>query len=207
MIDRSNTAREWALARTDLLFLPIGAFEQHGPHLPLDTDCRTAEYFARVLAEHFNGAVLPVQSIASSLEHTGWRGSFSLRPETLISLVRDIAEDAESQNYKFLVIVNCHGGNFPLGPACRDWNRRDRKLKILLVDPFYYSYLHKRPDRFDIHAGENETYAVLGALEQEVRTFQVKVGRLQPAEQGGAAHGTLHDAVGNFYLSDFERSK
>lgn len=157
MVDRNNTAREWALARTDLLFLPVGAFEQHGPHLPLDTDCRCAEYFARVLAEHFNGAVLPVQSIASSLEHTGWRGSFSLRPETLISLVRDIAEDAESQNYKFLVIVNCHGGNFPLGPASRDWNRRDRKLKILLVDPFFYSYLHKRADRFDIHAGENET--------------------------------------------------
>ena len=59
----------------------------------------------------------------------------------------------------------------------------------------------------DLHAGENQADAVLCALEQEVGAFQVKVGRLQPTEQGGAAHGTLHDAVGDFYLSDFERSK
>ncbi len=59
----------------------------------------------------------------------------------------------------------------------------------------------------DLHARENQADAVLGALEQEVRTLEVEVGRLQPAEEGGAAHGTLHDAVGDFYLSDFKRSK
>ena len=58
-----------------------------------------------------------------------------------------------------------------------------------------------------LHAGENQADAVLGALEQEVSAFQVEVGRLQPAEQGGAAHGALNDAVGNFYVSDFKRSK
>ena len=78
----------------DLLILPVGAFEQHGPHLPMDTDCRIAEYFSRILAERFNGALLPVQAIASSLEHTGWRGAFTLRPETLMAVIRDIAETA-----------------------------------------------------------------------------------------------------------------
>ena len=59
----------------------------------------------------------------------------------------------------------------------------------------------------DLHAGEDQADTVLGALEQEVSAFQVEVGRLQPTEQGGTAHGTLHNAVGDFYLSDFERSK
>ena len=160
MIDPSDTAKEWALARTDLLFLPIGACEQHGPHLPINTDALSADYFARILAEHFGGALLPPQAIASSLEHTGWRGSFSLRPETLMSLIRDIAEDAEAQNFRVLVLVNAHGGNFPLGPVCRDWNRRGRKLKLLLVEPFAFQK-SIRTDRMDIHAGENETSVMM----------------------------------------------
>ena len=55
MIDRNHTASDWGTARTDLLILPVGAFEQHGPHLPMDTDCRIAEYFSRILSV----AVLP----------------------------------------------------------------------------------------------------------------------------------------------------
>ena len=161
MIDRNNTAGDWAVARTDLLILPVGAFEQHGPHLPMDTDCRIAEYFSRILAERFNGALLPVQAIASSLEHTGWRGSFTLRPETLMAVIRDIAETAEMQNYRTLIIVNGHGGNFPLGPVCREWNRHDRKLKLLPVYPFGYAHAMDRPGRMDLHAGENETSVMM----------------------------------------------
>lgn len=161
MIDRNNSAQDWALARTDLLILPVGAFEQHGPHLPMDTDCRIAEYFSRIIAERFNGALLPVQAIASSLEHTGWRGSFTLRPETLMAVIRDVAETAEMQNYRTLIIVSGHGGNFPLGPVCREWNRHDRKLKLLLVYPFAYAHALDRPDRMDLHAGENETSVMM----------------------------------------------
>ena len=157
MIDGRNNAAEWGMARSDMIVFPIGAYEQHGPHLPVNTDCILAEYFARRIAEHFDCAMLPVQCIASSLEHTGWRGSFSLRPQTLIQLVHDIAEEAESQNYKVMVIVTGHGGTFPLGPACRDWNRRDRKLKLLLVYPFVHAGSMMRNDRMDIHSGEYET--------------------------------------------------
>ena len=56
-----------------------------------------------------------------------------------------------------MVIVTGHGGNFPLGPACRDWNRRDRKLKLLLVYPFVHAGSMMRNDRMDIHSGEYET--------------------------------------------------
>ena len=156
MVDYNNTAEEWAMTRSDLLFLPVGATEQHGNHLPINTDCIQAEYFARILAEHFNGAMLPCIPIASSLEHTGWRGSFSLKPETLINVIRDIAENAEMQNYRTLVVVSGHGGNFPLAPACREWNRRDRKLKLILMHPYDHGKTFKS-ERMDLHAGETET--------------------------------------------------
>lgn len=157
MVDHNNTAKEWAMTRSDLLFLPVGALEQHGSHLPVNTDCRQAEYFAKRLAEHFNGSLLPCIPIASSLEHTGWRGAFSLKPETLINVIRDIAENAEMQNYSVMVIVSGHGGNFPLGPACREWNRRDRKLKLILMHPYEHGSAVLKSERMDLHAGHSET--------------------------------------------------
>ena len=59
----------------------------------------------------------------------------------------------------------------------------------------------------DLHAGQDQADAVLGALEQEVGALKVKVRRLEPSEQGGAAHRALNDTVGNLYLSDLKGSK
>ncbi|MBQ4106653.1 MAG: creatininase family protein, partial [Lentisphaeria bacterium] len=47
MVDYTDTARDWALSRSDLIFLPVGSLEQHGDHLPINSDCRIAEYFSR----------------------------------------------------------------------------------------------------------------------------------------------------------------
>ena len=58
-----------------------------------------------------------------------------------------------------------------------------------------------------LHTGQDQAHAVFCSLQQKVGSLGVKVGGLQPAEQGSAAHGTLDDAVGNFYISDLERSK
>ena len=157
MVDLKSTAQEWGLARTDIIFFPVGAMEQHGNHLPVGTDCIQAEYFSRALAEHFDAALLPVQQVASSLEHGGWRGAFSLKPETLMAVVRDIADEAERQNYRIMVVVSGHGGNFPLGPVCREWNRQNRKLKIILIHPYDYGRSLLRQTRMDLHAGDSET--------------------------------------------------
>ena len=157
MVDYTNTARDWAMTRSDLIILPVGSLEQHGDHLPLNSDCRIAEYFSRKLAEHFHAAMLPVLPIASSLEHTGWRGAFTFKPETLMSVIRDIAECAEMQNYRVMIVITGHGGNFPLGPVCREWNRRDRKLKLILQHPYEYGAPLFTSGRMDMHSGEYET--------------------------------------------------
>ena len=136
MIDYNNTTLDWQKHRTDILVWPIGATEQHGPNLPLNCDSLIAEYTAKIVAEHFNAAMLPVLDIANSFEHSGFRGSFSLRPETLMQVVRDIVDEAERQNFKIIIIINGHGGNRALDPVCRHINSLNRPVKIILHNAF-----------------------------------------------------------------------
>lgn len=174
MIDGTCTTVDWQTHPTDILILPVGSFEQHSVHLPLDTDGIQAEYFAKCLAEDLDAAVLPAIRIATSMEHTGFRGSFSLRPETLMQVVRDIADEAERQGFRLLVVVNAHGGNHALVPVCRDINRCDRPLKIILVD----SWMFRVPDTgkgarrkgLNFHAHEPETSFMLAQHPELVRS-------------------------------------
>ena len=140
---------------------PIGAFEQHSCHLPLATDSIEAEYLGRFVAHELDAALLPVLNYGTSLEHAGFSGTVTLRPETLMQFVRDVADAVEKQGFTTMIILNVHGGNHALGPVVRDINRQDRKLKILLTHfaappegDMLESAASGRPD---IHAGELET--------------------------------------------------
>jgi creatinine amidohydrolase len=162
MLSVQNTTVDWQRHTGDVVILPIGATEQHGPHLPLDTDIRGAGYFAQLLAEELDAALLPALPFSSSLEHAGFRGSVTLRPDTVMALVRDVATEMEKQAFHILVIMNGHGGNYCLGPVVREWNRGDRPLKILLVnwwefaDPALMEQMG-----MDIHAGERESSVMM----------------------------------------------
>lgn len=170
MIDFTMNSAAWQKHTGEIAVLPVGALEQHGDHMPLNTDITNAEESARMIAEHFDAALLPAIPIANSLEHSGFRGSFSLRPETLMRVVTDIAEEAEAQNFRFLIVVTGHGGNFALIPACRDYNRRDRKLKMLHIYPSEFSSFEHfecvGAGVMDIHAGEVEASRYLARGEK-----------------------------------------
>jgi creatinine amidohydrolase len=96
----------------DMCLLPLGATEQHGPHLPVSTDsifaCATCMY-----ASAKTGVpVLPTITYGCSLGHTDrWPGTISLYPETLIATVREIAGFLIRTGFKRLLIVNSHWGN------------------------------------------------------------------------------------------------
>src|SRR5689334_8569356 len=95
MIDATSTTHDWQIHTGDVCVLPIGSIEQHSHHLPLDTDVRCGEFFARMIADDLGAALLPVLPFGTCMEHTGFRGSISLRPETLMQFVRDIADQVE----------------------------------------------------------------------------------------------------------------
>lgn len=133
---------------------PIGAFEQHSHHMPLNTDNLITKYFAKIIADPFGACFLPVLSFETSLEHPGFRGSITLNPELLIQVINNMANELEKQNFKYCLIINGHGGNHSIAPAVRYINRRDGKIKLLLVEPWDFGELSKETE---IHSDKMET--------------------------------------------------
>jgi creatinine amidohydrolase len=97
---------------TDLCLLPLGATEQHGPHLPLNTDSVFATAFCAYASGKTGVPVLPTVEYGCSLGHTDrWPGTISLFPETLSLTVREIAGFLIRTGLRRLLIVNSHWGN------------------------------------------------------------------------------------------------
>ncbi|MEI8314784.1 MAG: creatininase family protein [Verrucomicrobiota bacterium] len=161
MLDATKTTFDWQANPTDVCVLPVSSVEQHGAHLPVLTDVILGDYFGRLIAEGLNAALLPTLPYGTCLEHTAFRGSFTLRPETLMQVVRDLADAAEQQSFKFLVLVNSHGGNFCIPPVARDINRHNRPLKILFVNWWEFCdpavSIEGVSNGKEIHAGAWET--------------------------------------------------
>lgn len=96
-----------------VLLLPTGAIEQHGPHLPLDTDIHDACELALRAAQACSGdtLVLPPVWWGMSPHHMGYPGTISLRLETYSALIRDICAAVSHHGFSRVLIVNGHGGN------------------------------------------------------------------------------------------------
>jgi creatinine amidohydrolase len=96
----------------DMCLLPVGATEQHGPHLPLNTDSFFASATCMYASARTGVPVLPTISYGCSLGHTDkWPGTISLFPETLIATVREIAGFLRRTRFTRLLMVNSHWGN------------------------------------------------------------------------------------------------
>ncbi len=97
-----------------LALLPTGAIEQHGPHLPLDTDSFTAFTISAQAAaqvREFPVLVLPPVWWGLSPYWMVFPGTLTLRAETLLEVIVDIARSVAHHGFRQMVIVNGHGGN------------------------------------------------------------------------------------------------
>lgn len=100
--------------RGNIAILPVGSLEQHGPHLPLDTDSFDAFHLSVKAVERVSDPkpiVLPSINYGVSYHHMGFPGTISISPETLIKMVYEICEGLANHGVKRIVIVNGHGGN------------------------------------------------------------------------------------------------
>ena len=180
-----STTAEWQAHPGRILVLPVGATEQHGPHLPVGLDFLHVERIAAEIARRLDAAILPVLPFGQSYEHSAFRGTFSLRPETMLGILRDLADEAERQGFTRLVIVNGHGGNHVLGTAVRDLNRRDRPLRTLLFHFWEYGRVPSHlPPGADIHAGFEETCITLALMPDVVRTEEIRRPETEPVLDG-----------------------
>lgn len=100
----------------DLVILPIGSVEQHGPHLPLFTDTIISEGFSKLLADRVNGIVMPTINYGYKSQPASgggplFPGTIDLNGATLIALVKDIIEELIRDGVKKIAIVNSHFEN------------------------------------------------------------------------------------------------
>lgn len=102
--------------------LPVGSFEQHGSHLPLISDTVVACAIATAISERYDLLLLPPVTISCSHEHAAFAGTVSIRAQTLIQVVEDIAESLTHQGVCGLVVVNGHGGNYVLSNVVQQAN-------------------------------------------------------------------------------------
>jgi creatinine amidohydrolase len=106
----TGTTSDEAARQSKVAVLPIGSFEQHGPHLPLITDTVVATTIAQAYPVR---ASLPV-TISCSHEHAAWPGTVSISAKTLYAVITDVYQSLRHSGIYRLVLINGHGGNYVL---------------------------------------------------------------------------------------------
>jgi creatinine amidohydrolase/Fe(II)-dependent formamide hydrolase-like protein len=180
------------LQETSILCLPIGAIEQHGPHLPLDTDVVVAEELARRIVARWGEELdlwqLPTISISLSREHDWAPGTLSLSIQTFVALMRDMARDlARALPARNLAIVNGHGGNRGVLDNLLHELRCDFALNACVLHPFDLSKVELEEMTPDVHGGKGETSVMLALKPQLVRRDLIAPAGAPPAREAVAA--------------------
>lgn len=156
----------------DMAILPVGATEQHGPHLPLGVDTFSAVAVAEGASARTGIPVLPALAYGCSLGHsTKWAGTISLRPETLARLALEIAEWTAAAGFRRLLLLNGHVTNWaPLRCGLENIRHQYPELRIALrslweLSPAIHARYHE--DAANFHANCAETDLML-ALHPEL---------------------------------------
>src|SRR5450631_66075 len=150
------------LSERSILCLPIGSIEQHGPHLPLNTDVVLAEGFTRLIVyrwgEAFDLWQLPTMSTSLAREHEWAPGTMSLSIQGMTAFMRDLGREiARALPARNLAIINGHGGNRGILEALTQDLRADFGLNVCVMHPAAWLEVDAHATIPEIHGGKNET--------------------------------------------------
>jgi creatinine amidohydrolase len=197
----ARTWREVHGAGQPIVAVPLGSCEQHGPHLPLDTDTRIAVALADALAAARPGVVVaPPVAYGASGEHTGFEGTLSIGIDALTSVLVELVRSADA--FAGVVFVNGHGGNHDAVERAVATSLHDGRAVLA------WSPTPAATGRVaDAHAGRTETSILLALAPSVVQLEYAQAGataplvELLPALRAGgvrsvAPNGVLGDPEG-----------
>ncbi|MFZ9628930.1 MAG: mycofactocin biosynthesis peptidyl-dipeptidase MftE [Ilumatobacteraceae bacterium] len=174
-LGESTWTDHWEAERRPLLVVPVGSCEQHGPHLPLDTDTRIAMALSERLVESFGAGELvlaPPLGITASDEHAKFPGTLSVGTTVFEQVIVELVRSATWSGG--VVLVNGHGGNrLAVDKAVRQLDREHRR--VLSWWP--------RVEGGDAHAGHTETSLMLAIAPHLVRMNKAEAGRTEPLSE------------------------
>lgn len=158
--------------RSPMLVVPVGSCEQHGPHLPLDTDTRVAVALADALVAGLPAGaavVAPPVTVTSSGEHRGFPGTLSIGAATTELVVVELCRSADWASG--VLLVNGHGGNrVPVSSAVATLEREGRR--VVSWWPMV--------EGGDAHAGRTETSLMLAIDPSSVAMDLAAPGSVAP---------------------------
>lgn len=219
------------LAAATVAVLPVGAVEQHGPHLPLSVDASLIDGVINAALPQLPADLpvlfLPSQNIGFSVEHTHYAGTLSLQPVTLIALWTELGACVARAGIQKLLLLNGHGGQVSVMDIVARELRMQHGLLVYsaswfgLVDDAASQQFCAHEHRFGIHGGEVETSMMLHLAPETVHmeraqnfasTSEVRAGKYHFIGNGRSAKlgWAIEDynpagAVGNAAAATAER--
>lgn len=172
----SLAGRTWPeVGDAQLLVVPVGSCEQHGPHLPLDTDLRiAAELCERLVADRSDTVVGPPITIGASGEHESFPGTLSIGTPALEAVIVELGRSAlpppgssRPRPFRAVLFVNGHGGNV---------EALTRGAALLVAEGRDVAVWHPRVPGGDSHAGRTETSMMLHLDPRAVRLDRMEPG-------------------------------
>jgi len=142
------------------IIIPIGSTEQHGPTGLIGTDALTAEMIGRGVGEQVGALVAPTISVGMAQHHLGFAGSITLRPTTLISVVRDTVLSLARHGFTRFFFVNGHGGNIATVTAAFSEIYAERSMERMSNQPSIKCALRNWWDSAAIKQLSRELYPV-----------------------------------------------
>ena len=162
-----------AIAQQPVVLLPFGTIEDHGPHLPINTDNVIVEAICLEAARRAAGDVLLMPLVAYGLDehHMDFHGTVSVDIQTLLAYVADVASSVARHGFTHVLIVNGHGSNEPIadlaarrvvletGAICGAMSP-NAAIDPTLAEPVFSEMRQSAPGGVS-HAGEYETAMML----------------------------------------------
>lgn len=212
-----------AVVDSPVVLLPAGAFEQHGPGLPLATDLIRAEAVTDRVAERLAGRAVigPSLPVGVSPHHLAFAGTVSLSTATFTAVLGDYVDGLYRHGWRRILVVTGHGGNdATLATVSQDLlvTRPDLQFAWSPLTPLAADLVAStRPPEVSGHSGQAETAQMLAVAPQLVHTDRMAAGTTRLSEldplgelarrRGGPRLTVAYDRLsGNGVLGDPRRA-